>query len=208
MATLNTKLAKSSRNPGSARQGRARGHRDTERQKERRKERERKTRRECVKHSPRRRPYLHGQSFRGSRRSLYRALLTKNRKLLGWLPHPHGRAIAQIYDSAHAYNRVSTCPVLPVSFTTDSTYQRPSATVHERDASRIPAAFRVPMRPPAPIHPDALSHYRQDALHESAGRTKEERRNNKKKKRARERVEALGRRALNTKRYLGPQSRA
>lgn len=108
---------------------------------------------------------------------------------------------------AHAYNRVSTCPVLPVSFTTDSTYQRPSATVHERDASRIPAAFRVPMRPPAPIHPDALSHYRQDALHESTGRTKEERRSNK-KKRARERVEALGRRALNTKRYLGPRSRA
>lgn len=58
---------------------------------------------------------------------------------------------------AHTSIRVSTCPGPPVSFTTDSTYQRPSATVHEGDASWIPAAFRPDA--PAGSYP-RLSRYR------------------------------------------------
>lgn len=49
--------------------------------------------------SPHRRSYLYGrQSFRDSADSLYRALLTKNRKLLGWLPRPFTRATAHVHD--------------------------------------------------------------------------------------------------------------
>lgn len=41
---------------------------------------------------------LRPAKFQKFRRSLYRALLTKNRKLLGWLPRPFTRATAHVHD--------------------------------------------------------------------------------------------------------------
>lgn len=95
----------------------------------------------CEALSPHRRSYLYGrQSFRDSADSLYRALLTKNRKLLGWLPRPFTRATAHVHD-------VHPCFHVPQSsrfITTDSTYQRPLATV--RIERRIPNSCRIPPR--------------------------------------------------------------
>jgi len=119
MGTLSIKLVKSSRNPE------CRGE----------------NRRERVREAlfPHRSSYLYGrQKFQRFRRSLYRALLTKNRKLLGWLPRPFTRTT--VHD-VHPCFHVPHSP--PVSFTTDSTYQRPLATVHER---RIPNSCRIPSR--------------------------------------------------------------
>lgn len=78
MGPLSIKLAKSWRNPE------CRGE----------------NRRECVKHSPRIGALIStaGKVSEVPPLSLYRALLTKNRKLLGWLPRPLTRATAHVHD--------------------------------------------------------------------------------------------------------------
>jgi len=86
--------------------------------------------------SPHRRSYLYGKVSEVPPLSVSRAINQEPKNFLGGC----------LLRSPRTYTtctRVSTCPSPLVSFTTDSTYQRPLATVHER---RIPNSYRIPSR--------------------------------------------------------------
>lgn len=81
--------------------------------------------------------YLHrGKTWREAELPIAR-LLTENRKLLGWLRSTHTSTCVRANDHETAsFPRASSL----VSFTIDSTYQRPRATV-QRGATRIPVGI-------------------------------------------------------------------
>jgi len=89
--------------------------------------------------SPHRRSYLYGKVSEVPPLSVSRAINQEPKNFLGGCLF-RSPASPRTYTT---YTRVSTCPNPLVSFTTDSTYQRPLATVHKR---RILNSYRIPSR--------------------------------------------------------------
>lgn len=131
---------------------------------------------------------LRPAKFQRFRRSPYRALLTKDRKLLGWLPRPLTRATAHVHDVHPCFHVPQSSRFIYHRFNVSTPFGYRSRKTHPEF---LPHS--VPMRPPAPI-----SHPRRSRYRGASRRTRN-------KRWLRERMSLILRHTSNTKLQIRPR---